>query len=47
MCVLRLKVVELPQLAMMVDVPKAIALANIALRVQRRTLDEFFDRCAC
>lgn len=42
----RLKQVELPQLSMVVDVPKAIALANIAMRVQRRTADEFFERAS-
>lgn len=43
----RLKQVELPQLNAVVDVPKTIALANIALRVQRRLADEFFERCGC
>ncbi|GIL57326.1 hypothetical protein Vafri_12587 [Volvox africanus] len=44
----RLKVVEMPQLGVTLDIPKQIALANVALRVQHRSgpaSDEFFWRC--
>ncbi|GLC60963.1 hypothetical protein PLESTB_001700500 [Pleodorina starrii] len=43
----RLKVVEMPQLGVTLDIPKQIALANVALRVQHRSgpsSDEFFGR---
>ena len=43
----RLKAVELPQLSMTVEIPKQIALANIAMRVQLRVQDEYFERCSC
>ncbi|KAG2486777.1 hypothetical protein HYH03_014576 [Edaphochlamys debaryana] len=45
----RLKVVEMPQLGVTLDIPKQIALANVALRVQHRSgpgSDETFTRCA-
>ncbi|KXZ46913.1 hypothetical protein GPECTOR_39g407 [Gonium pectorale] len=44
----RLKVVEMPSLGVVLDIPKQIALANVALRVQHRWgpgSDEFFGRC--
>ncbi|KAG2448008.1 hypothetical protein HYH02_007036 [Chlamydomonas schloesseri] len=45
----RLKAVEMPQLGVSLEIPKQIALANVALRVQQRSgpgVDEFFSRCA-
>ncbi|EFJ46480.1 hypothetical protein VOLCADRAFT_92992 [Volvox carteri f. nagariensis] len=42
------RVVEMPQLDVTLDIPKQIALANVALRVQHRSgpaADEFFWRC--
>nr|ACN22074.1 inner dynein arm I1 intermediate chain IC97 [Chlamydomonas reinhardtii]ACN22075.1 inner dynein arm I1 intermediate chain IC97 [Chlamydomonas reinhardtii] len=45
----RLKAVEMPQLGVTLEIPKQIALANIALRVQQRSgpgVDEYFSRCA-
>eukprot|EP00198_Chlamydomonas_reinhardtii_P003323 XP_001692659.1 flagellar associated protein [Chlamydomonas reinhardtii] len=41
--------VEMPQLGVTLEIPKQIALANIALRVQQRSgpgVDEYFSRCA-
>ncbi len=38
----------MPQLGVTLDIPKQIALANVALRVQHRSgpaADEFFNRC--
>ncbi|KAG2431165.1 hypothetical protein HXX76_009694 [Chlamydomonas incerta] len=45
----RLKAVEMPQLGVTLEIPKQIALANVALRVQQRSgpgVDEYFGRCA-
>mmetsp|Transcript_31025 Transcript_31025/g.68839 ORF Transcript_31025/g.68839 Transcript_31025/m.68839 type:complete len:672 (-) Transcript_31025:511-2526(-) len=41
----RMKTVDMPQLQMVVEIPKQIALAPIAMRVQHRKGDEFFARC--
>ncbi|KAG1660998.1 hypothetical protein FOA52_007163 [Chlamydomonas sp. UWO 241] len=41
----RIKNVELAAISTVIDVPKQIALASIALRVVRRTRDEFFSAC--
>ncbi|GAX81362.1 hypothetical protein CEUSTIGMA_g8793.t1 [Chlamydomonas eustigma] len=41
----RMKTVEMPQLNMVVDIPKQIALASVAMRVQHRACDEFYRRC--
>ncbi|MEW5320511.1 MAG: hypothetical protein WDW38_011579 [Sanguina aurantia] len=38
---LRLKSVEMPQLRMMIDIPKTIGVANIAIRVEHRNHNEF------
>lgn len=41
----RLKIVEMSQLGLTIDIPKQIALASIAVRVQRRSFDELFHLC--
>lgn len=41
----RMKTVEMSQLNLVVEIPKSIALAIVAMRVQHRTGDEFFASC--
>eukprot|EP00798_Chlamydomonas_sp_ICE-L_P022454 gene22454-29569_t len=41
----RTKTVEMVHLNLVVDIPKSIALANIGMRIQHRTEDEYFTRC--
>ncbi|KAL0038554.1 hypothetical protein WJX77_010325 [Trebouxia sp. C0004] len=42
----RLKTVDFPQLGISVEIPKLIALASVALRVQWRECDEHLEQCA-
>ncbi|KAK9828512.1 hypothetical protein WJX72_000473 [[Myrmecia] bisecta] len=42
----RLKSIDMPDIGVALDIPKMLALASIAIRVQQRAFDEFAGKCA-